>query len=370
MSPVKNKSNSGGIAGPVLHVITGLGAGGAETMLVQLAIALQEQGLPQHVVILTNSGVHAETLLDAGVGVTRLEIGSFISLPRGLSKLAWLVWRLRPSVIQGWMYHGNLAATVVHGLVRKDTRLAWNIRASNMDAKRYGRVIRWNARWSARPDVVLNNSHASVEYHNGLGIRPRRLMVIHNGIDVAKYRPDPNKRAAVRKELGISQDAIVAALVARVDPMKDHTSFLDALSELPHVTGLLVGAGTQGLDLPVNVIALGLRQDVGRIHWAADLIVSSSVYGEGFSNALAEGMSSGLIPVSTDVGDARIIIGDAGRVVPPGSPEMLGAAIEADAALSPVARRRRGMAARQRIVDRFKLDRAVKRYAELYRDWE
>lgn len=352
----------------VLHIITGLGAGGAETMMVQLATALQEQGLPQHVVSLRDRGAHAERLRDAGIGVTELEIGSVLSAAGGLTRLALLVRRENPGVIQGWMYHGNVAAAAAHRVARKGTRLMWNIRASNMDAERYGRIIRWNARLSARPDIVLTNSHASVDLHRGYGFRPRRLMVVHNGIDVEKYRPEPKKRAAIRKELGIDRDAIVAAVVARVDPMKDHGGFLEALSELPHVTGLLVGAGTQELDLPAKVVALGLRQDVERVHRAADLIVMSSAYGEGFSNALAEGMSSGLVPVSTDVGDAKLIVGETGRIVPPGSPEMLSAAIEAEAALSSEVRYSRGMAARQRILDNFTLARAVEVYARLYQD--
>jgi len=350
----------------VLHVITGLGSGGAETMLAQVAIALQDQGLEQHVVSLTGGGDHADALRDAGVAVTALNVGSAVSLPFGLARLAWLARRERPRVIQGWMYHGNVAAAAVHAASRRPTKLMWNIRASNMDEARYGRIIRWNARLSRRPDIVLTNSHASLDFHYERGLKPRMIMVVHNGIDTGKYRPDDNQRAAMRKELGIRDDAVVAAMVARVDPMKDHALFLEALAETPEVTGLLVGAGTEELSLPENAIALGLRHDVERVHNAADLIVSSSAYGEGFSNALAEGMSAGLIPVATDVGDAKLIVGDTGRIVPPSSAEMLSAAMAAEAALPRSARRNRGLAARQRVLDNYTLKKAVQTYAGLY----
>ena len=350
----------------VLHVITGLGSGGAEAVLTQLAIALQRQGHPQHVVSLADRGTHADELENSGVSVTALGANSAWRIPTAFARLARLVRREKPDVIQGWMYHGNIASALAHRFARKPARLMWNIRASNMDEDRYGHVIRWNERLSHLPDVVITNSRASIKFHEDLGFRPRRLVVIPNGIDVERYQPAAKLRAKVRKELDISKDAVVALNVARVDPMKDHQCFLDAMNELPEVTGLLVGSGTDELELPPNVTALGLRGDVERIHQAADLIVSSSAYGEGFSNALAEGMSSGLVPVGTDVGDAKLIVGDTGRVVPSGSPEMLCAAMEAEAQVSPGERRKRGLMARQRIMDNFTLASAVDIYARLY----
>ena len=191
-------------------------------------------------------------------------------------------------------------------------------------------------------------------------------MVNPNGINVERYRPDAKLRTRMRKELGLAMDAVVTVNVARVDPMKDHQCFLDAMMELPDAQGLLVGSGTDKLELPSNVKALGLRQDIERVYQAADLIVSSSAYGEGFSNALAEGMSSGLVPIATDVGDAGLIIGDTGRVVPPGSSEILSAAIEAETLVPPRERRNRGLKARQRILDNFTLAGAVDVYARLY----
>ena len=98
----------------------------------------------------------------------------------------------------------------------------------------------------------------------------------------------------MRSELGIPEDATVLAHVARVDPMKDHGSFLAAMKELPDLFALLVGAGTENLPAAGNVLRLGRRHDVARLFAAADFAVSSSGFGEGFSNALAEGMACGL----------------------------------------------------------------------------
>ena len=60
-----------------------------------------------------------------------------------------------------------------------------------------------------------------------------------------------------------------------------------------------------------------------RINNALDIAVSTSAYGEGFSNTVGEAMASGLPCIVTDVGDSAWIVGDFGKVVPPGSSQLL-----------------------------------------------
>ena len=170
----------------------------------------------------------------------------------------------------------------------------------------------------------------------------------------------------VRAELGIAPDAVVAIHVARVDAMKDHSTFLAAMQRVPQVTELLVGKGTDELPLPANIRALGLRSDVQRLYCAADIVVSSSAFGEGFSNVLAEGMAVGLIPVATDVGDAGVIVGDTEAIIPPRDAGALSNAIAAAAGLPMGERRARAMAARARIEGQFTIENAIEAYARLY----
>ena len=337
-------------------------------MLVQLASALQSRGWPQHVVSLRGRGVHADALEDAGVRVSTLNVSSKLKGPAGELRLIRLLRRVEPEILQGWMYHGNLAAAFAHRLApgANSRRLYWNLRASNMDSERYGGIIGWNARFSGWPDIVIANSEAGQAFHREQGFTARREAVIHNGIDTEKYRPNDEARKSIRAELGIASDAIVAIHIARVDPMKDHKSFLDAMDACPDVTGLMIGLGTRKLEHPSNVMALGLRHDIERLYPAADLVVSSSAFGEGFSNATGEGMAAGLVPVVTDVGDSRIIVADTGQVVPPCDFKALAAAIRAEAEAGNKAMRERGLRARQRILDSFALESAVDAFAALY----
>src|SRR5476651_2228947 len=117
-----------------MHVISGLGLGGAERMLTEMAIGLQRRGLIQHVVSLRGRGQYADELEAAGNSVSVFDVTSIRQALPALGRLCRLVQQVEPDIIQGWMYHGDLAATFAHLLAPGRTRrkLYWNIRASNM----------------------------------------------------------------------------------------------------------------------------------------------------------------------------------------------------------------------------------------------
>jgi glycosyltransferase involved in cell wall biosynthesis len=356
----------------IIYVTAGLRGGGAEAMLTRLATA--QPGVADEIIVasLLPAEGHIERLAAAGVKVVELRFDRLGGAAAGLFTLAKLIADNRPDIVQGWMYHGDLAALVALLMSgrRKHTRLVWSIRCSDMDLRRYGRGLRTVVKactlLSSWPDLVTANSGAGLKSHLALGYRPRRAEVVANGIDIDEFRPDPAVRQAVRGELGIPQDATLLAHVARVDPMKDHGSFLAAMTELPDLFALLVGVGTENLAAARNVLRLGRRHDVARLFAAADFAVSSSRFGEGFSNALAEGMACGLPAIATDVGDAKLILGDTGLVVPPENPHALATAIRALAAEPTAARADRRRKARARIVEQFAMTHAIQRYGELY----
>ncbi len=356
----------------IVYVTAGLRGGGAEAMLTRLATAKPAVADEITVVSLLPAEAHVGRLRAAGVTVVELQFDRAGGVAWGLVKLAKLIAERRPDIVQGWMYHGDLAALValIMSGQRKQTRLVWSIRCSDMDLRRYGlglrAVVKACTMLSGWPDLVTANSAAGLKFHLALGYRPRRAEIVANGIDVDEFRPDAAARHALRIELGIPENATVLAHVARVDPMKDHATFLAAMAQLPDVSALLVGAGTENLPAARNLVRLGRRSDVARLFTAADFVVSSSRFGEGFSNALGEGMACGLPAVATDVGDAKLIVGDTGLVVPPGDPDAFAAAIRTLAGESAAARVERGSRARGRIAGNFALASAVRRHVELY----
>ncbi|MFL6821150.1 MAG: glycosyltransferase [Xanthobacteraceae bacterium] len=356
----------------IVYVTAGLGGGGAEAMLARLATA--QPGVADEITIVTllPAEAHMARLRGAGVEVIELRFDKPGGIATGLLKLARLIAERRPDIVQGWMYYGDLAALVALALSgrRRQTHLVWSIRCSAMDWRSYGvglaLVVKACAVLSRWPDLVTANSAVGLKSHLALGYHPRRAQVVANGIDIVEFQPDAVARRAVRTELGIAENAIVLAHVARVNAMKDHGSFLAAMAALPDLSALVVGTGTEKLSAAPNLFRLGRRCDVARLFAGADFVVSSSRFGEGFSNVLAEGMACGLPAVATDVGDAKLIVGDTGLVVPPGSPDALAAAIRTLAAESPAARAQRGSRARGRIVENFAIGHAIERYVELY----
>src|SRR6185503_10681160 len=201
----------------ILYVTAGLRGGGAEGMLARLATA--RPGVADEITIasLLPAEAHMQRLNAAGVRVLELRFDKAGGIATGLFKLARLIADSRPDIVQGWMYHGDLAALValVMSGRRKQTRLVWSIRCSDMDLRHYGRGLRLVVKactlLSSWPDLVTANSAAGLKSHLALGYRPRRAEVVANGIDVDEFRPDPAARQAVRSELGIADDAIVLA---------------------------------------------------------------------------------------------------------------------------------------------------------------
>jgi len=355
------------MTGGVLHVISGLRTGGAETMLIALCRALLARGIPQRVVSLTPDGPNEPALRALGVNVRVIAPRGLLGAPGALLSLARLIRRESPAVLQGWLYHGDLFAALGHRLAGapRETLLAWGLRNSDIDHARYGRLLAVCARLSRWPGLVVSNSGAGVDFHRAQGYRPRRTAVIPNGIDTVRFRPDPAARAEIRAGLGLDETRVVALHAARLDPMKDHATLLAAAARVPEVTVLLMGAGTETLALPPNALALGRRDDPERVAAACEIAVSSSAFGEGFSNALAEGMAAGLVPVATEVGDARLILGPHGRLVPRSDPAALAAAL-ADVAAGPL--REQGLAARARIEREFGVEAMAERFLVAWRE--
>lgn len=357
----------------VLHVIAGLETGGAETMLAALVMA-KPPGLSQSVVAMVPGGTQAGRIAAAGVPLSSLGMRRGRPDPTALLRLARLIGAERPHIVQSWMYHADIAATLALSLagLRGTVRHACNLRCSDMAGRAYGAMFRVVRRaWlllAPRADLVLANSEAGLAHHVELGLRARATRIIANGIDTDRFRPDGDARGRIRRELGLAPDARVVVHVARVDPMKDHPTLLAAMDRVPEAVLLLVGKGTERLAAPPRVLGLGERGDVPAVLAAGDLAVSSSAFGEGFSNALAESMAAGLPAVASAVGDARRILGDTGLVVAPGDPAALAAAIRRLLDENPEARQARAAAARDRIRQHFGIAHCVAQFVETYRD--
>ena len=303
-----------------MHVTNNLEGGGAERLLTNLVTQQSSTNGQAYVVCLQGGGVFRPTIEAAGVEVITLGIRHRRNALVGLFRLAKLIRQRRPSVVQGWMYHANIFATLSLFLAgRRSTRLIWGIFCSDT----YTNQSTWRnlgglgKLFSPYVDGIIYNAAEARDFHRSFGFREPRSLVIPNCIDTEKFFHDSNLRNSVRREIGIPDDAIMVVMVARVDPMKNWDGVLDAVRNIPGIITVGVGKGTDALPRQPGFIGLGWRDDVQRLLSAADIFLLASAFGEGTSVALVEALSCSLPCVVTDVGGNGTIIGDAGLVVPP-----------------------------------------------------
>lgn len=369
----------------VLHVIGGLQLGGAETLLYRLAIR-PDPDVRHEVVCLGRRDWYSEPLEKHGIAVHHLDMVTPKSFVRGIPRFARLVRRLRPDVIQSWMYLSN----ILSGLFGRTAGIpvVWGIHASTLE--HMGKASRLSAfagglgaRWLT--DHVVNCSAASAEIHRRLGYDRAPGTIVPNGYDALAFVPDDQARAKTRQILGIRSEQFALGTVSRWHPEKDVPTLLEALAILRRrglaPLALLIGNGLddgspalgeaiRNPGLAGTVKLLGMRSDVPDLARAIDLHVLPSRT-EAFPNVVAETMLSGTPNAVTDVGDSAAMVGGSGWIVPPRRPDLLADAIDhahREWHDHPAQWQDRRNAARQRIAANFTAEAMCASYERIWRE--
>ena len=368
----------------LLHCITGLATGGAQQQLLNLIKGGLADRLDVHVVSLTEKGAVGGQIEELGVPVHVLNMRRGLGSPSSVLPFRRFLAKFRPRIIQGWMYHGNLAALAGQFLSAGRPSVAWNVRHSLHDltkekwstqlAIRCGRLL------SPRIDAIVYNSNVSRKHHEAFGFKQNNGIVISNGFDLERLRPNKPLGSEVRASIGIPHNALVVGHIARLHPAKGHDIFskasISVAERMPRVHFVLVGAGVDSrcrlAELVPAVVRsrfhfLGERRDIPRVLPAIDVLCQSS-WTEAFPNVLGEAMACGIPCVATDVGESSVIIGAEGRLVPSGDAKGLATALIELLSLQPAIRERMGRRASARIAASFALEKVVKQYVQLYQD--
>lgn len=367
----------------VLHVITGLGGGGAEGALVRL---ISGSGSPEaHVVVsLMDKGVHGERLEAMGTRVVTLgQKPGRIGL-KALRQLRQVVQAVRPDIIQAWMYHANLVATIA--TVGTRTPVVWGIRRTPPSWHDLGPTTWFVAKAGAlisslAPAAIVSCGPRATKDHRHFGYA-NKFFTICNGYEAANSSPKSEALCDESTEyFGLPPTTLIVGHAARLHPTKDHSNFLAAMDLVCRDTdciALMAGKGVsatepafQRLTQPMTsarVAAVGQLSDLATFYQACDVFVLSS-RSEGFPNVVAEAMLNGVPCVVTDAGDAAEVVGDTGWVVPTENPGALAAAIRESLtqARDKTAWSERGSRCRERIRTTFSVEAMVANY---YRSWE
>jgi glycosyltransferase involved in cell wall biosynthesis len=320
--------------------------GGAQRQLANLAKGMARGG---HEVVVVTYYPYApleQELKAAGVTVCSLEKRGRWDLWGPTAKLVRLVRKTRPSVVHGYLSTANIFSLVAK-LCRPSVKIVWGMRASNMQWERYDWLHQFSfaceRRLSGCADLLLVNSYAGRDHHAASGFPVDQMQVVHNGIDTDRFRPDKEAGRRLKRQWGIGEGERVICMVGRLDPMKDHPTFLRAAARIaqqrPEVRFVCVGRGSKDYTDALHTLAteLGIAErllwpdcvvDMVPVYNASDVVVLPSSWGEGFPNVLGEAIACGIPCVATDVGDsARIVAESAGKVVPPSDAHALADAV-------------------------------------------
>jgi glycosyltransferase involved in cell wall biosynthesis len=370
----------------IAHVITDFETGGAQVMLRRLVMRLQADGVDNSVISLSAPSPRFDDLRPLGVDLHHLDmrsrftsVGAFVRLRRRLAAL-------RPDVVHTWLYHADLVGGLAAGLTGL-APVVWGIHHTAQQSERLKPMTRLVRRVNGvlspfLPARIVCCAHAAEASHRAIGYPRGKMMVIANGFDTEAFRPDLAARRAIRRELEVPADAPLVGLMARFHPQKDHHTFVRAaarlMRQIPDAHFVLAGRGvTRGnralrrwievTGAPRRFHVLGQRDDMPRLMAACDVVSMSSACGEGLPLVLGEAMACGVPCVATDVGDSALLVGETGRVVPPGDADALAAAWASLLALAPEARQRLGQRARDRVLARYQLASCVRAHLALYR---
>lgn len=363
----------------VLHISTGLNAGGAEGFLLRLLKHSERPQFDHRVVSLLDLGRIGQEISAMGILVTALHMPRGRISLSGIRTLVQTVSAFQPDILQGWMYHGNWAASLAKAAAPR-AALVWNIRSAVQGGQGSFNPLRTSRLFLPLTRRIIYNSQANAEAHIALGYPREKSIVIHNGFDTSRFQPDAGMGSAVRDELGIEHGSPIVGMVGRYDQIKNHHIFLQAVEliakQFPAAHFVLAGEFVsyenpalakplQAAGLTGRVHLLGWRADVARIMTCLDILVLPSKH-EGFPNVVGEAMACGVPCVVTDVSDNRYLVGDTGILVPVNDVSAVAEGCMTLLRLSEEARRQRGAAARERIIDLFSLQKCFDAYTDLY----
>ncbi|MEZ4398167.1 MAG: glycosyltransferase [Candidatus Krumholzibacteriia bacterium] len=361
----------------ILHVITQLDRGGAERQLLALVRGLPAGRFEQEVVALRAGGALAPAFQEAGCAVRALDrrdhggpIGQFLALVR-------LLRRRPPDILQTWLVKANHVGRLAACLSGQTPVLATLRDMGYQVGPGDALLERLLAAGTSR---VIHNS---VQGRNAYLARvhdPGRAwqLLLPNGVDAERYRPDPAARERVRAALGVGPDDPVVIMVARLHPIKDPRLFLavgrKVRQNLPAARFWLVGDGDLGPDLrrwlatepDPGLWMAGDRDDVPALLAAADLALLTS-RSEGLSNMILESMAVGLPVLATAAGGNAELVreGETGQLLPSRDPDAIAERVE-QLLQNPGLARELGKAGRRRVETDFSLALLAERSIGIY----
>lgn len=366
----------------IVHVITGLGDGGAENALFKIC---KYDTSNKHIVIsLKEPGKYYLPLKKKNIEVYCLNM-KYYSIIK-FCVLTKLLHSLKPDMVQTWLVHADFLGSLA-AFFAGIKNIIWNIRYSNIKIGKAKLttivIIRILSVLSYfLPKCIITVSRKAKKIYKLVGYNSKLMKFIPNGYDTSILKINKIQGAHFRKKINVKKQKFLIGNVARYDPQKDHLNLLNALSilRLKNINFFCVFIGNnmdkknlhliqeiKKLKLSKYIKLLGQTDNISEVMNGLDLHVLNSSYGEGFPNVVAESMACGTPNIVTNIGDSALIVGKTGWVVPPNNSYRLSLAIEkAFFEKGSVKWKKRCSRARLHVKEKFSISKMIKLYNNVW----
>lgn len=314
----------------IIHIISTLSSGGSEGVLFKLITTNKNN--KHYVISLSKGGFYSHKLKKSKIKIYHLDFTSIKNTFFSIYKIKKTFDKIKPDIIQTWLYHADLIGGLV-GKICNINKIYWGIRGSyytqltSFRTKIIIKVCSLLSYWI--PDKIISNSRFAQKIHINNGYNKKKFVTIFNGYETKKISKDKIFFSNLLKKK-IKKNFTYLSMIARYDKHKDHENLFRALDIVKskgykfylllagyniNDKNILLTKKIKQYNLVGNIFLLGERNDVSKILPNIDINILSSV-SESFPNVIAEAMIASVPCISTNVGDAKYIIGDTGWVVP------------------------------------------------------
>ena len=315
----------------ILHIIVGLGNGGAENTLLKLTKGLRNE-FNNYILVLGNQNYLEKKFRNNKIKLIKANLKNKYSFFFNFLKIYYLIKKNNPDLIQTWMYHSDLIGSLI-GKIFLKKKIIWCIRHSNLKffqsklstilISKICTILSHNF-----VDEIIYSSKNSANYHKSIGYNINKGLEIFNG-----YSPHQFKYIKYKK-----RNTFTLGFLSNFRAQKDFFSFLKSLEILKnkkvhfkcYMAGQYVNKKNKSLqnlivdfNLTNEITLLGELGNTKPFFKRIDYLVSSSSFGESFPNVIAESMLQGIPCICTNVGDAKRIISGLGWISDPSNPEKL-----------------------------------------------
>ena len=351
----------------IMYIITGLGLGGAEKVVAELADQMILLGHNVKIAYLTGEVQVKPT--SSNVELIALHLNSTKDFLSSLRNYQRLIKSFRPDVVHAHMVHANIFARL-NRILCPVPKVICTAHSSNEGGKARMAAYRLTNRLS---DINTNVSQEATQAMISRGaFTKNNVVTVYNGINLNHFNKKPK---STKRE----QNTLNLIAVGRFTEAKDYPNLINAFAILKsrnnsNIKLTIVGDGElrpqiesliKDLNLDRDITLLGRRSDIRELLSQADIFILASKF-EGFGLVVAESMACECYVVATDSGGVAEVMGDTGRLVPIKDSQALAEAIDETINLNEQDILKNNDKARLRIEQIFSLQTSVKKWLALY----